>query len=292
MSKKYKDILQNTVIPDGDYDKNVNVCNDLLEYIDSYLPKKLYRYRSISERNLTAFLNDELWFSNGGVMNDDFDSRLFYNQEKIRTELDLLISETGGLKPIDSILCMESIPEYFNQIIPNATEEFSRLKSLDKKEIDSISKSIIGYIYNNMDSELSFLTDFIQQSSKFACFTPDITSNTMWGQYADCSKGFALEYIFDKQTNICSNKEYINEITCQLFPMEYYVRRLDATEFAVYLLQVTILHKLSIAKGIVFSKEMRNIIIPCPDSFMFTKISLAKSIEWKREKEWRLFLFF
>lgn len=224
-------------------------------------------------------------------MNDDFDSRLYYNKAKIKSELKSLVSESGGLKPVDAVLSLESIPESFKQIIPNATEEFNRFKNLDKKEVDLISKSIIKKIENNIDSELDFLTDFIQQSVKFACFTPNIASNTMWGQYAESSSGFALEYIFDKQNIICSNKDHINSISCELYPMEYYQKRLDATDFAIYLLQVTILHKLSIEKGIDFSNELRNYIIPCPDNFMFTKVSLAKSVEWKREKEWRLFYF-
>ena len=28
---------------------------------------------------------------------------------------------------------------------------------------------------------------------------------------------------------------------------------------------------------------------PCPDIFEFSKISIHKSLEWKSEKEWRLF---
>lgn len=290
MSKKYKELLNNTVIPDNYTEQNVRACKDFENYVDSIFPSKLYRYRSISERSLSAFLNDELWFANGTVMNDDFDSRIYYDKKKIKDYLNSLITETGGLKPIDNILCMNSIPGIFDSIIPGASDKFSQIKQINKQEIDRISNRIIKYIFDHLDEELDYITHFIQENSKFACFTTNIKSNTMWGQYADCSTGFALEYIFDKRRSEYSNSEYKNEgINVELYPIDYDHHRLNATSFAFYLFQVTILHRVMREKGIVVPKQFRNMIIPCPDSFMFSKIALTKSSEWKKENEWRMF---
>lgn len=57
--------------------------------------------------------------------------------------LNSLITETGGLKPIDSILCMNSIPGIFDSIIPGASDKFSQIKQINKQEIDRISNRII-----------------------------------------------------------------------------------------------------------------------------------------------------
>ncbi len=290
MSKEYRRLLEKTIIPDNYTAQNEKDCFELIDYINSAMPITLYRFRSVSERSLDAFLNDKLWFSNGSLMNDDFDSRIFYNKERIKKQMNSLVSDTGGLKPIDAVLNLKSIPDLFEQIIPNAKEEFERIKQFNKVEIDSLSKQIMQFIMDNIDVALDELTTFIQQTSKFACFTTDIKSNTMWGQYAGSSTGFALEYSFFEQRIKFVNMEYPNGgIDGELYPVEYYQKRLDATEFAVYLFQVMIFHKLAVNKGISVSDRLRNIIIPCPDSFMFTKIALAKSNEWCREKEWRMF---
>ena len=289
MSKNYKELLRNAIIPDNYTDQNEKACADFENYIDSKFPIKLYRYRAITEKSLTAFLKDELWFANGTAMNDDFDSRIFYDKKRIINFLNSLVTESGGLKPIDNILCMDSIPPIINCIIPNASDEICKIKKLDKTEIDIISNKILHFVYDNIDDELRFITNFIQEETKFACFTTNIQSNTMWGQYADCSTGFTLEYEFDKRSSEYQNKEYKFGISCDLYPIDYDQRRLDATEFAFYLFQISILYRVLREKGISIPNQFRNMVVPCPDSFMFKKVALVKSNEWKKEKEWRMF---
>lgn len=53
------------------YEKVVN-------YVNSVLLSKLYRFRTVTERSLSALYKDELWFANGSTMNDDFEARLYY----------------------------------------------------------------------------------------------------------------------------------------------------------------------------------------------------------------------
>lgn len=81
----YKQIIDDTVVPAIlSYEEKNEKYKSLIQYVNRLLPCKLYRFRTCKERNLDAFYKDELWFSNGSSMNDDFDARLYYDKKKIK----------------------------------------------------------------------------------------------------------------------------------------------------------------------------------------------------------------
>ena len=62
----FKKIIEDTIVPINFPVEEKKACYDAVDkYVNSILPNKLYRFRACSERNLSAFYNDELWFSNG-----------------------------------------------------------------------------------------------------------------------------------------------------------------------------------------------------------------------------------
>ena len=92
----FRKIIENTVVPMNFSTEEKIACYDgVIRYVNSILPNKLYRFRTCSERSLSAFYNDELWFANGSTMNDDFDARLYYDKKKIKGWLGSLLSEDG-----------------------------------------------------------------------------------------------------------------------------------------------------------------------------------------------------
>lgn len=80
----YNQLIENTIVPAGMApDEKSKQYEKVVNYVNSVLPSKLYRFRSVTERSLSALYNDELWFANGNTMNDDFEARLYYDKKEL-----------------------------------------------------------------------------------------------------------------------------------------------------------------------------------------------------------------
>ena len=67
----YNQLIENTIVPAGmAADEKSKQYEKVVNYVNSVLPSKLYRFRSVTERSLSALYNDELWFANGSTMNE------------------------------------------------------------------------------------------------------------------------------------------------------------------------------------------------------------------------------
>ena len=287
----FKKIIENTIVPMNFSVEEKTACYDkIIRCVKDILPNKLYRFRTCSERSLSAFYNDELWFSNGSTMNDDFDARLYYDRKRIEKWLKSFLSENGGLTVIEKLVTMEEPPLEMLNLVPNAKDVFENLKRMPKEQIVASSNSLIQYLLSNLDVELKNITEQVQQKTKFACFTQKIYSDMMWGQYSSNATGFALEYEFDGEniiTYLVNNTQ--DRIWANLFPVIYDNKRLDTTEYAAYLFQIKRLSAVAQNVGFMYDPAWINAVVPCPDEFMATKLAIKKSTDWKAEKEWRLF---
>jgi hypothetical protein len=289
----YKELINSTIVPDTlSNEEKFEKYDKLRKYVNSKLPNKLYRFRRCTERSLDSLYKDELWFANGREMNDDFDARIFYNKKKINEWIKSQVDSEGNLIAVERLLELDAVPVELEKIIPNAEYLFQTLKTMPREFISQTSHIVIQMLLDNLDRELMRITDIIQGGTKFACFTEKIYSDMMWGHYTDDAAGFAVEYEFGKECHLTfkagTDERY--SIGCNLFPILYGNQRIDATEYAKYLFQISILNQLAIERGIQFAQQWLNKIVPCPDSFMVTKLAIKKSNDWKAEKEWRLFL--
>lgn len=181
--------------------------------------KFLYRYRTFNKfpdcyKTLSEFLEDELkgevYLSTPDGFNDPLDCLIFFDVNKISEE-DRLIT-----------------------VLANKNEK-------DKKEIlEELRKE-----YNFFKIQEGYKKDV-----RCACFTESNKNILMWSHYADCHKGFCIQY----------NTERIeSRIKNNLFPVLYTKERLDIT---------TELRKMS-----------NNAII---------KALISKAIDWEYEEEWRI----
>ena len=289
--KLYKQLLESTIIPSvSSNDEKTILYKDFFNYISAKLPSKLYRLRQCNENSISAFYKDELWFSNGSLMNDDFDARLFYDKKMISEWLNFAIAEDGSLKVVENLLNMDEVPPQLMSVFPNAENLFNLLKNMSRDNIILISNQIINSISGNIDDGLKNITDHVQRMTKFACFTEKIYSDMMWGHYANNATGFALEYKFDN--NVITYKNAGDQrytIWGNLFPILYDNQRMDTTAYAIYLFQVYFLKNVMQINGFPHTDQFVNMILPCPDEFMVTKLAIKKSNDWKPEKEWRMF---
>ena len=130
---------------------------------------------------------------------------------------------------------------------------------------------------------------------KFACFSENISSAMMWGHYAENGTGFALGYDFrNGKLNNCPEchqlgKECYYPMLCHIYPIIYNNKRYDATEYALYMFRYWLLSDVLCKCGFINNSQWINVVMPCPDNSMLSKIAIHKSSEWKPEKEWRLF---
>lgn len=288
---KYKDIVENTIVPSNlSEDEKAATYTTLYEYINSMLPKKLYRYRQCTERAFSAFYNDELWFSCGSTMNDDFDARLYCDRKKIRVWIESLILENNGYDFVMLLLGANKLPDIFKKI-PVIEDIFTYVKQMPKEQVFARYNFVTKYVLDNMDSELINIVDQVQQLTKFACFSETYKSDMMWGKYSENSTGFVLEYEFDRQ--IYKYSIPVNGVSTDvwgsLYPMIYDNNRLDTTDYVWFLFRRRLLLLISNVAGMSFLMKSFDSVLPCPDEFMSTKLALKKSSEWKSEKEWRMF---
>ena len=155
------------------------------------------------------------------------------------------------------------------------------------------AKSLRDAMLSKESEVLHDIVDAAQSAIKFACFSEEIKSPTMWGQYADNEEGFALQYDFTKQVspNEISDSRILKSI--QTYPIIYNKDRFHVPhEYVMYLFKYRMTYVLAGMYGSHFPySDFRSIlpaINPCPDEAMVTKIMLHKSMEWKNEKEWRV----
>ena len=288
----YNQLIENTIVPAiMSEDEKIKQYEPIVNYVNSVLPSKLYRFRTITERSLSALCKDELWFANGCTMNDDFEARLYYDKKELMKWLNSQISDEGGLKALEKLVKMDKIPFEIEQIIPGAIASFETVKNMTRNQNNEFSRHFVRFIAENLDEEIHKATNCVQEMTKFACFTEKINSDMMWGQYAASATGFALEYNFGEHNTVVyqDERDTNSTIWCNLFPIIYGNKRMDTTQYAKYLFQISMLQKVASWKGILYPHNLLNLIVPCPDEFMATKVAIKKSNDWKQEKEWRMF---
>jgi len=292
--KEYERIIEKTVIPGlNTAEEQEKGLNDLQTYINKQLPKRLYRYRTCSERNFDAFLYDKLWFASGNSMNDDFDARLYFDRKEIKKWMGEFLKQDREKKLLGQIYQTIGMPVEAEKLLPGISHQFDMLKNMPNETIVRLYREMMKLASESLEGELASITDGIRSIVKFACFSECKNSNYMWGQYASNSTGFTLEYDFDLQSfaaPIDDEQETERHVGLALFPIMYRNQQIDATKYAEWNFQRRMLMK-------VAPPQMRQIIglifddlNPSPDLFMGVKLALNKSTEWKSEKEWRLFL--
>ncbi len=272
-------------------------CQELQEYISNHIPKKLYRYRRCDENSLNAFLNDQLWFSTGSKMNDDYDSMLYYDKKAIKNEIANIFDENGNIKMYVGL--QKNLPEAIKSILAivgndNLPAFLEKFKMYTPEQIKEISKKIHNWIINSNRDLENEITTRVQKKTKFACFSERIDSPLMWGHYAASSTGFALEYDFQNSntTNCpqCSKlgKECFAPYNGTILPVIYTNKRFDATQAYSYILRSFLLDELLMPMFGTVNINFKEQLLGPIDSLIWDRIIIHKAKEWEEEKEWRI----
>ena len=290
MLMNYSQILENTIVPINlNLDEKICRYEKLDQYINMYLPKKLYRFRTVSERSLDQLYGDVLGFSDCSSMNDDFDARVCYDRNELDRWLKSFLTEENKTELFKTILNMTEVPKEIKNVIPNAEGILKVMRNSSSEKFYFDLENMIESFVTNFEEELKLLTLGVQESVKIACFTEKIDSAMMWGQYANNATGFALEYEFlSNRIDFSSNLNENYKMYGSIYPIDYSNRRIDATDYVKFLYQSKLLKNALMMNGIVDDGGLIRFAVPCSDEFMATKIALFKSKDWGEKSQFSI----
>lgn len=292
--QKFKSLVTSTYIS-SDCSESVYIYKSkkISDKLLSYVPKVLFRYRSINEYTIEELKNDIISGSKLDTFNDPYESLPGFCDKKIEEYI---------VKNFNYKLLKQNIKYYNDRNLPSdlvsivgendAKTIINSLKSLDDntiknrskevlKEIQVIYKTYKEHILNNvLDIHLN-----VKNNKFISCLSERNDSMLMWSLYANSHKGFVIEYKFESCDFIlCSQQCCEMYFNCPnyhmrrfLTPVIYNNSRFDSSYFvADYLLTNILMQQCNTGK-------FRNADIP-----YITKTLMFKSNIWKYEKEWRL----
>lgn len=242
----------------------------LYHEIQKILPKKLFRYRTCSLRNIEAFNSDDVYAVTTDLFNDPYDGLVKYDDEKLKQFFATMTTPENFVIYKNLVqsgyVCPDSVKPYL-QYFPQGFLEGIKANVLSVNQDEQLAvklKELYERFVALIDKQLPNLAKLSKQSSTVACFSETIQSVTMWSHYADYHKGFALEY------DVHGYMERPNN-TVLFLPVIYDDKRFDATDYLMW----------------QFTKSL-NINIPNPDILSHMRCLIHKSKQWEYEQEWRM----
>lgn len=255
------------------------------------MPLKLYKYfpnteivkdGQINNYSIQALLNNTVYMQTPLEYDDVYDSELnvdWYEYERLRLKyyceccgVDVFSSDTAN--DIGDKLVM-FLWEHYNKCMSFydafQTEKMSEMqrKSIELfvyRLLNEVNKdgNLSRALYDVIVTEYSYCMERLKTVFRATCFTTVPNSQLMWSSYADCHRGFCVEYTID------SSCKKLRDLYLNLFPMIYCKIRTDVTE-----------------KIINFSDKEISL-----DTLwtIYCTGALRKSIDWVYQNEWRLLM--
>jgi len=261
-------------------DEEKKIVGEIFKNCWDTTPENLYRYRSCTDYNYEALLNDKLILTKPTLFNDPYDSLLFIDKHSILQTL-----KNGEQDNVDFIGLIKSNIQFREEqeqsLGKELVERFANLKPYKSKIEELVSKQLsIKKILTEAEVFIETSLKSLKQSSLVGCFSEDVSSILMWSHYAQNHKGFALNYDFKSMYYIdvgIPNVVGSHFVDKKLFPVKYSDERYDATAYIDF-------HMLD-----AFYKSVDlEYHEPFFDKLFYYKIQLLKSKEWQYEKEWRI----
>ena len=222
----------------------------VIREVQSHLPKKLYRYRAINDRECNTIIGEwvepiqkrvhVVYASHPSSFNDPdtviyLPPELDVEQQIFRKCRDYLVEELGE----EAILRINSINnetegrrfmemrEYY--------EEISKKKGWENTERDY--QNIVKRCQKDTSTYTDFLYNRLFDGVAISCFTQTYTSSYLWDKFGNHDSGMCLEYDMDLLSSkivkerifpvyYSDNENNISDILLDSFPMEKWNTRL------------------------------------------------------------------
>lgn len=266
-------------------------CQEYSLQTRKIMPKKLYKYfpntvetKTGANYSIQALRDNTVYMQTPNNFDDVYDSDINIDFEKYQKLRLIEYCNRCGIE-VDKTLSMQEIGNIFLNVIYTSFKNFNDSRNAFIQKPDSEIKQLSNELFctrleinlreNNNDlgiaigktifDEFNEFNDRLKNTFRVTCFATTPYSQLMWGgAYADCHRGFCLEY------EILPNEEKYQEIYQNLYPMIYCKIRPDITE-----------------RLIKIQDERMN-----KDALwnIYFHGALRKSIDWAFQNEWRLLL--
>lgn len=258
-------LLEETKIPEN--------CIDTTKYLQpianalmSIIPTKLFRFRAINEYTLSAFDKDLIFCSRAKDFNDPYDSLLTAQslEKLLSLDSDNLYSLMSAVRQflVDGHEAPQNTTNLFPNDLWNKIVESLRLTTKNCSETNDKENLLFGI--TELQNRVREFEVGLRNSNSYACFSEVVTSQTMWGHYADYHKGFALSYDLVSILTDSTKGVFV-------MPVIYSSTRFDASNI------------LASCLGKAMGVQVKRL-----DQLDMIKSALYKSPVWSYEKEWRL----
>ena len=229
--------------------------NKALKLKRENLPSKIYRYRTLSNKNIklrrNEILNGTLYLSHSSEFNDPFEghsvlrsnnSLLYHNKDTYREYYEL----KGEIEQVKDLFERD---DWYDAILEYTASSLKKKGTVDeiKEKLDKIAMSAFEEFNNDVTRET-------RRFNRIACFSTTFKNLPMWHHYTNGHTGICLEYDTSKIKDV--------RILNRLFPVYYVNELIDAT----YLIS----HRKH------------------PNGVLTDLLSIHKLKEWEYEDEWRL----
>lgn len=222
-----------------------------------HIPKRLYRYRALSDDNISKYrfgeiVRGELYLSHPSELNDPFEasSNLAASEPSayMRDKEDCakLFKDKMNDEEYESVFGSDS---WYENLLTYVAE-----KSVPQDKVESTKAALSRVIMGEFEKINSNVSDMTRKMVRFACFTTTPNNLPMWHHYTDGHMGICLEYNTEDITNIYQ----INK----LFPVYYVDKMPDMTN--------KLLQKRT------------------PEFGFMEYLAIHKLNDWRYENEWRL----
>lgn len=225
-----------------------------LEIKNSFCPRKLYKYRCLSEYSVQNVINQNIWFDNPTQMNDPYDCRFMWDN----------FADRNFISAEEYQYLYANSPEEFDHELFEyiSNNKVSHNKFLEMIKINNKSLTPLVEILNKLHEKM--MSDFINaymQKIYFCSFSENFSSILMWSHYSNNHTGFCIEY---NSAEVTKPNPYIH----QLYPIIYTDKLFNISNLFYE------------NHNQIQNNKFNNLYLNYPLIF--------KSNEWEYEKEWRL----
>ena len=279
--KEFARLMEKTSIPNTfSQEESVKVLRELHDFVQPYIPSKLFRFRKCGIDELISFEQGNIPMCVADKFPDKYDSNVFYDYTTLLDRFSSAFSITMS----NIVQIARSNPAAFpDSPIKSKLLELINSNTPDSEIVKTLRADYDGFI-EHIKTEIQKQEVWPRNNSytKIGCFTEKIDSKFMWDHYADGYKGFALEYDFRKWY----------ELNVNLYPVIYSPQMLDATEMIDRICISDYVDSIQPEEAYkeVFELFKSQLHQQCPiDSMYFIKMYLYKDkAEYSHEREWRM----
>lgn len=245
-------------------------------------PKFLYRYRDVNSKTLEALRTNRMYFSSANYYDDPFDTFLQIDLDKIKNEIDAVLSDDTQIHKFISLLQREN--------------NSSLNKAMGVKDVSVIDEFFVKNLFNeqsvnNFIYNMTEFRNFIKKDIWSVCFSENGFNETLWLKYAKQHTGFVLMYDLDAQEKLLCGKQNkcqncgISKFGTPLYPIYYSDEKYDATDYTRFILSQMLGEKFS-------ANEFFNKLLPINYNPMWEseKVTLIKKECHKYDEEWRMII--